>query len=193
MAVLTPRGRYYCLENSSIFVEPDIILRQHNLQNLGDRDTDVLSGGLRVQWHFELLVIVAGYIVEQSESPGVSRRSRVRTPLWHSSFKETKYFFPAHSWRFNILGNLRDRKVAGSASDRQGLNFEFRVWRVVSSHHPQEVLLAQLSLHVYKDGLKPHSFFSREDILIYSVQVFLFCYTNTQPFLNNLREEDDNI
>ena len=26
-----------------------------------------------------------------------SQRSRVRTPLWHSSFKETKCFFPAHS------------------------------------------------------------------------------------------------
>ena len=38
---------------------------------------------------------------------------------------------------------------------------EFCVWRAVSnhsSHHPQEVLLAQFSLHVHKGGLKPHSF-----------------------------------
>ena len=26
-----------------------------------------------------------------------SRRSRARTPLWHSSFNETYCFFPAHS------------------------------------------------------------------------------------------------
>ena len=40
-------------------------------------------------------------------------------------------------------------------------NFEYCVWRAVSSHsfqHPQEVLLAQFSLNVHKGGLKPHSF-----------------------------------
>ena len=44
-------------------------------------------------------------------------------------------------------------EVACSASDRQGSNFESCVWRTVSSqssHHPQEVLLAQ--------SLKPDSF-----------------------------------
>ena len=48
-----------------------------------------------------------------------------------------------------------------SASDRQGSNFESCVWRTVSSHsshHPQEVLLAQFSLYVHKGGLKPDSF-----------------------------------
>ena len=53
-----------------------------------------------------------------------SRILRVRTPLWHSSFYETKWFFPAHTWRFNIVGSLRDREVACSASDRQESNFE---------------------------------------------------------------------
>ena len=73
-------------------------------------------------------------------------------------------------WRFNVLnprvkvsiaGSLRDREVACSASDRQGSNFESCVWRTVSSqssHHPQEVLLAQFSLYVHKGGLKPDSF-----------------------------------
>ena len=45
--------------------------------------------------------------------------------------------------------------------DRQGSNFESCVWRTVSSqssHHPQEVLLAQFSLYVHKGGLKPDSF-----------------------------------
>ena len=61
----------------------------------------------------------------------------------------------------SIVGSLRDREVACSASDRQGSNFESCVWRTVSSqssHHPQEVLLAQLSLYVHKGGLKPDSF-----------------------------------
>ena len=61
----------------------------------------------------------------------------------------------------NIVGSLRDREVACSASDRQGSNFESCVWRTVSSqssHHPQEVLLAQFSLYVHKGGLKPDSF-----------------------------------
>ena len=51
--------------------------------------------------------------------------------------------------------------VACSASDRQGSNFESCVSRAVSSqssHHPQEVLLAQFSLYVHKGGLKPDSF-----------------------------------
>ena len=57
--------------------------------------------------------------------------------------------------KVSILGSLRDREVACSAS---GSNFESCVWRTVSSqssHHPQEVLLAQFSLYVHKGGLKP--------------------------------------
>ena len=63
--------------------------------------------------------------------------------------------------KVSIVGSLRDREVACSASDRQGLNFESCAWRAVSSqssHHPQEVLLAQFSLYVHKGGLKPDSF-----------------------------------
>ena len=48
-----------------------------------------------------------------------------------------------------------------STSDRQGSNFASCVWKTVSSqssHHPQEVLLAQFSLYVHKGGLKPDSF-----------------------------------
>ena len=63
-------------------------------------------------------------------------------------------------------GSLRDREVACSASDRQGSNFESCVWRTVSSqssHHPQEVLLAQFSLYVHKGGLKPDSFLFAEN------------------------------
>ena len=54
---------------------------------------------------------------------------------------------------------LCDREVASSASDRQGSIFESCVWRAVSSHHPQEVLLAQFSLYVHKVGLKSYLFY----------------------------------
>ena len=76
-------------------------------------------------------------------------------------FKETKMFLPHPRVKVSIVGSLRDRKVPGSASDRQDSNFESCVWRTVSSqssHHPQEVLLAQFSLYVHKGGLKPDSF-----------------------------------
>ena len=75
--------------------------------------------------------------------------------------KETKMFLPHPRVKVSIVGSLRDREVACSASDRQGSNFESCVWRTVSSqssHHPQEVLLAQFSLYAHKGGLKPDSF-----------------------------------
>ena len=70
-------------------------------------------------------------------------------------------FLPHPRVKVNIVGSLGDREVACSASDHQGSNFESCVWRTVSSHsshHPQEVLLAQFSLYVHKGGLKPDSF-----------------------------------
>ena len=79
----------------------------------------------------------------------------------HGGLKETKMFLPHPRVKVSIVGSLRDREVACSASDRQGSNFESCVWRTVSSqssHHPQEVLLAQFSLYVHKGGLKPDSF-----------------------------------
>ena len=69
--------------------------------------------------------------------------------------------YPRAPAQVSIVGSLRDREVACSASDRQGSNFESCVWRTVSSqssHHPQEVLLTQFSLYVHKGGLKPDSF-----------------------------------
>ena len=75
--------------------------------------------------------------------------------------KETKLFLPHPRVKVSIVGSLRDREVVCSASDRQDSNFESCVWRTVSSqssHHPQEVLLAQFSLYVHKGGLKPDSF-----------------------------------
>ena len=55
--------------------------------------------------------------------------------------KETKMFLPHPRVKVSIVGSLRDREVACSASNRQGSNFEFCVWRTVSSqssHYPQE-------------------------------------------------------
>ena len=70
-------------------------------------------------------------------------------------------FLPHPRVKVSIVGSLRDQEVACLASSCQGSNFESCVWRTVSSqssHHPQEVLLAQFSLYVHKGGLKPDSF-----------------------------------
>ena len=75
--------------------------------------------------------------------------------------KETKVFLPHLLVKLSNVGSLRDREVACSAADLQGLNFESCVWREVASHsfhHPHEVLLAQFSMYVHKSGLKPDSF-----------------------------------
>ena len=82
-------------------------------------------------------------------------RSSVLGP---GGLKETKMFLPHQRVKLSIVGSLCDREVACSDSDRQGSHFESFVWRTVSSHHPQEVFLAQFSLYVHKDGLKPDSF-----------------------------------
>ena len=91
--------------------------------------------------------------------------------------KETKLFLPHPRVKVSIVGSLRDREVACSASDRQGSNFESCVWRTVSSqssHHPQEVLLAQFSLYVHKGGLKPDSFHLQCGIFIIFFHIFDF-------------------
>ena len=106
-------------------------------------------------------------------------------------FERNKMFLPHPRVKLSIVGSLRDREVACSASDRQGSNFEYCVWRTVSSHHPQEVLLAQFSLYVHKGGLKPDSFhfsnaslitqctkslFFREYLYIYQFRLVTYAY-----------------
>ena len=96
--------------------------------------------------------------------------------------KETKLFLPHPRVKVSIVGSLRDREVACSASDRQGSNFESCVWRTVSSqssHHPQEVLLAQFSLYVHKGGLKPDSF---HFIYFQRVKITRICLIRDQIF-----------
>ena len=89
-------------------------------------------------------------------------QARVRGSVpGHGGLKETKMFLLHPRVKVSIVGSLCDREVVCSASDRQGSNLESCVWRTVSSqssHHPQEVLLAQFSLYVHKGGLKPDSF-----------------------------------
>ena len=98
-------------------------------------------------------------------------------------------FLPHPRVKVNIMGSLRDREVACSASDRQGSNFESWVWRTVSSqssHHPQEVLLAQFSLYVHKGGLKPDSFHfflvSIKSVKISQLKTKPLIYTTTSFF-----------
>ena len=108
---------------------------------------------------------------QDSKFEGGGPRVVVSTAAFHArvrgsvpglgGLKETRLFLPHPRVKVSIVGSLRDREVACSASDRQGPIFESCVWRTVSSqssHHPQEVLLAQFSLYVHKGGLKPDSF-----------------------------------
>ena len=119
-----------------------------------------------VYWPRQYLQVVAPFAQR-----GGGPRVVVSTAAFHARvrgsvpglgcFKETKMFLPHPRVKVSIVGSLRDREVACSASDRQGSNFASCVWRKVSSHsshHPQEVLLAQFSLYVHKGGLKPDSF-----------------------------------
>ena len=81
------------------------------------------------------------------------------------------------------MGSLLDteREVACSPSDRQGSNFESCVWRAVSfhsSHHPQEVFLAQFGLYVHKGGLKPHSVTMDTMFFWKRHQLIIFCIIN---------------
>ena len=122
---------------------------------------------------FKNITTVHKYVVQiiRTNISGGGPRVVVSTAAFHArvrgsvpglgGFKETKMFLPHPRVKVSIVGSLRDREVACSASDRQGSNFESCVWRTVSSqssHHPQEVLLAQFSLYVHKGGLKPDSF-----------------------------------
>ena len=115
----------------------------HNFETAG-RMTTCKGGGPRV-----VVSTAAFHARVRGSVPGLG------------GFKETKMFLPHPRVKVSIVGSLRDREVACSASDRQGSNFESCVRKTVSSHsshHPQEVLLAQFSLHVLKGGLKPDSF-----------------------------------
>ena len=111
---------------------------------------------------------------------GFHARARGSVPSL-GGLKETKMFLPHPCVKVSIVGSLRDREVARSASDRQGANFESFVWRTVSSqssHHPQEVLLAQFSLYVHKGG---HFIFTKVwnlDIVLFPLNLtFYILYT----------------
>ena len=105
-------------------------------------------------------------------------------------FKETKMFLPHPRVKVSIVGSLRDREVACSASDRQGSNFESCVWRTVSSqssHHPQEVLLAQFSLYVHKSGLKPDSFHFFSSSFEFILQKITSLWVGSLVLINNVQ------
>ena len=80
----------------------------------------------------------------------ISSEDESRTPvsqaLYHNHYAGQMFFILLQRRRLNIVGSLRDREVACSASDRKVSNFESCIWRAVSSHsshHLQEIILAQ--------------------------------------------------
>ena len=120
---------------------------------------------------YQYMAIFCNFYTTLTHHQGGGPRVVVRTVAFHArvrgsvpglgGLKETKMFLPHPRVKVSIVGSLRDREIACSASDRQGSNLESCVWRTVSSqssHQPQEVLLAQFSLYVHKGGLKPDSF-----------------------------------
>ena len=109
--------------------------------------SSVQNRNVKIAGLIALLLICRHFLGRPSRSRRFPRNKNVSSP----STCESQY-----------CGEPLDREVACSASDRQGSNFESCVWRTVSSHsshHPQEVLLAQFSLYVHKGGLKPDSFY----------------------------------
>ena len=102
-------------------------------------------------------------------------------------------FLPHPRVKVSIVGSLRDREVACSTSGRQGSNFESCVWRTVSSqssHHPQEVLLAQFSLYVHKGGLKPDSFHLHPLYQVHHRQVLNKCWPAPAKVVEGIHVED---
>ena len=59
--------------------------------------------------------------------------------------KETKMLLPHPRVKVSIVGSLRDREVACSASDRQGSNFESCVWRRGQCHLNHLTILRRFS------------------------------------------------
>ena len=117
-----------------------------------------------------------------------SRRSWVRTPLWPSSFKTRSLV------NIQYCGQPLWPRTC-SASDRQGSNFKSCVWRTVSSHsshHPQEVLLAQYSLYVNKCGLKTHSLhfvLKVKYVLNHWTMIYVTCHSKTSSMSENIENE----
>ena len=102
-------------------------------------------------------------------------------------FERNKMFLPHPLLKLSIVGSLRNREVACSTSDLQCLNFESCVWRAVSSHsshHPQEVLLAQYSLYVHKNGLKP-DLFHFQRVFQFEFIINVLVYLNTYVMVIN--------
>ena len=133
-----------------------------HLHNIYTTSAQRYVGSTLYQCYTIVLCLLGRYHEPQGGGPRVvvSTAAGVRFPV-SAVWKKQKMFLSHPRVKVSIVGSLRDREVECSASDRQGSNFESCVWRTVSSqssHHPQEVLLAQFSLYVHRGGLKPDSF-----------------------------------
>ena len=75
----------------------------------------------RPPYYFGTSVYMGGRVVVST----AAFHARVRGSVpGLGGFKETKMFLLHPRVKVSIVGSLRDREVACSASDRQGLNFE---------------------------------------------------------------------
>ena len=162
-------SRKYVIHGSKIHIESGYILFTLELSVICHQQILITQWSV---WVIRLRGWSTSFLPGSQWTKGGGPRVVVSTAAFHArvrgsvpglgGLKETKMFLPHPRVKVSIVGSLRDREVACSASDRQGSNFESCVWRTVSSHsshHPQEVLLAQFSLYVHKGGLKPDSFY----------------------------------
>ena len=104
----------------------------------------------------------------RNSSPGGLRPSTL--PLGHGG--SPQYWLSHVDGEETFLFSLKPPRP-GTEPRTQGSNFESCVCRTVSSqssHHSQEVLLAEFSLYVHKGGLKPDSFF-----LHYALCIVIAC------------------
>ena len=90
-------------------------------------------------------------------------------------FQRNNMFLPHSLIKIQYCWSLRDREVRDSASDCQGSNFGSCGWSAVSfhsSHHLQEVFLAQFSIYVHKGGLTPmHFIYINDAVCIFSYEI----------------------
>ena len=151
--------RFFCLTVSLKRSFPPILIFTAVLQRIYPRSSyKLLSHDTRQRRCFVHFCLSTCSLTQNIEllPTGGGPRVVVSTAAFHGrvrgsvpglgGLKETKMFLPHPRVKVSI-----DRELACSASDRQGSNFKSCVWRTVSSqssHHPQEVLLAQFSIYM---------------------------------------------
>ena len=100
-------------------------------------------------------------------------------------FKETKMFLPHPRVKVSIVGSLRDREVACSASDRQGSNFESCVCHLIHLIILRRFSWPSLAYMCTKVAWGPIHFISFCKLTMSNLDIFaiLFDVLTINPFI----------